>query len=312
MNSIVLAVNVVLPMAIMMGVGWIMRLTGVSDRDTMKKVDSMIFKVFMSVLMFYNVYNADLTQLRQAGYIVYGAVGLLLLFLVAVTVVPRLIHPAATAASFGQAMFRANYMLFGVAVAQNIYGVGNVGVVMLMGAVAIPLFNILATIVLEYGRSDKTKPAKMIKSVLVNPNIVAAILGILVNLSGIQLPQIILKVMSDLGGLASPLSFLSLGVSLNLASVKRSRGLLSLGLSLRLVIIPMILLIPAIFLGFRGQQLCALMVLFASPVGVSSYPMAVAMRADGELAGQLVALSTVASLGTIFCWTAALSSFALL
>ena len=117
---------------------------------------------------------------------------------------------------------------------------------------------------------------------------------------------------SDIGGLASPLSFLSLGVSLNVAAVKRNGKLLSLGVFARLVLIPAVMLIPAYYLGFHGQQMCALMVLFAAPVAVSSYPMAVAMDADGELAGQLVAFSTLFSLVSIFCWTALLSALSVL
>lgn len=312
MNSMLVAVRVVAPMAMMMGVGVIMRLTGVADRDTMKKVDSIIFKVFMSALMFYNVIRTDLTGVLRSGYIAYGAVGLLVLTGIALFVIPRLVSSAPSAASLGQAIVRSNYILFGAAVAQNLYGEGNVGILMLMGAVVLPLFNVLSTVILEFGRSEKIKLWKLVKSVLLNPNVVAAILGIAVNLSGISLPGMVLDVIGDLGALASPLSFLSLGVSLNLAAIHRNGKLLSLGLLLRLVIIPVFALIPAALLGFHGQQMCALMILFAAPVAVSSYPMAVAMGADGELAGQLVAFSTALSLITIFGWTAVLSGFGLL
>ena len=312
MNSILVAVNVVLPMAMMMGVGVIMRLTKVTDRDTMKKVDKIIFKVLMSVLMFYNIYNTDLSNLISAGFIAYGVGGLLVLFGIALFVVPRFVKPAATAASFGQAIVRANYILFGVAVAQNLYGEGNVGILMLMGAIAVPMFNILSTVILEYGRTDKTNPMNMVKSVLTNPNVIAAALGVAVNLSGLKLPEMVLDVISDVGGLASPLSFLSLGVSLDIAAVKRNGKILGVGLLLRLVVIPAVMLAGAYFLGFQGQQMCALMVLFAAPVAVSSYPMAVALDADGELAGQLVAFSTLFSLVTIFGWTALLSALSVL
>ena len=312
MNSILVAVNVVLPMAMMMGVGVIMRLTKVTDRDTMKKVDKIIFKVLMSVLMFYNIYNTDLSNLIIAGFIAYGVGGLLVLFGIALFVVPRFVKPAATAASFGQAIVRANYILFGVAVAQNLYGEGNVGILMLMGAIAVPMFNILSTVILEYGRTEKTNPMNMVKSVLTNPNVIAAALGVAVNLSGLKLPEMVLDVISDVGGLASPLSFLSLGVSLDIAAVKRNGKILGAGLLLRLVVIPAVMLAGAYFLGFQGQQMCALMVLFAAPVAVSSYPMAVALDADGELAGQLVAFSTLFSLVTIFGWTALLSALSVL
>lgn len=312
MNSIMVAVNVVLPMAMMMGVGVIMRLTGVTDRDTMKKVDKIIFKVLMSVLMFYNIYNTDLSNLVSAGYIAYGISGLLILTVIALFVVPKFVKPAPTAASFGQAIVRANYILFGVAVAQNLYGEGNVGILMLMSAIAVPMFNILSTVILEYGRNDKTAPGKMLKSLMTNPNVIAAILGVAVNLSGIRLHDMIIDVISDIGGLASPLSFLSLGVSLNVAAVKRNGKVLAMGVLARLVLIPLVMLVPAYFIGFQGQQMCALMVLFAAPVAVSSYPMAVAMDADGELAGQLVAFSTLFSLITIFCWTALGSALSVL
>ena len=312
MNSLIVAVNVVLPMAMMMGVCVVMRLTGVTDRDTMKKVDKIIFQVLMSVLMFYNIYNADLSDLADAGYIVYGISGLLVLFLAALFVVPRFVRPAPTAASFGQAIVRANYILFGVAVAQNLYGEGNVGVLMLMGAIAVPMFNVLSTIILEFGRSDKTDPMKMVKSVLKNPNVIAAVLGIAVNVSGLRLPDMVIDVISDIGGLASPLSFLSLGVSLNIAAVKKNGKHLVAALALRLVIIPAVMLAGAVALGFHGQQMCALMILFAAPVAVSSYPMAVAMDADGELAGQMVCFSTLFALITIFGWTALLGGFGLL
>ena len=312
MNSFLVATRVVLPMALMMGVGVIMRLTGVTDRATMKKVDKIIFNVLMSVLMFYNIYNTDLSELANAGYIAYGVGGILLLFAIAIFVVPKFVKPAPTAAAFGQAILRGNYILFGVAVAQNLYGEGNVGIMMLMGAIAVPMYNILATIILEFGRSDKTKVSKLAVSVLKNPNVVGAIIGITVNLLGIRLPEVVIDTVADIGGLASPLSFLSLGVSLDIAAVKRKRNLLFAGLSMRLVIIPAVLLTGAYLLGFAGQQMCSLMLLFAAPVAVSSYPMAVAMDADGELAGQMVAFSTLFSLATIFGWTALLAGMGLL
>lgn len=82
----------------------------------------------------------------------------MLLFLTALFVVPRFVRPAATAASFGQAIVRANYILFGVAAAQNLYGEGNVGILMLMGAAAIPVFNILSTII--WNTSAGIRPAR--------------------------------------------------------------------------------------------------------------------------------------------------------
>jgi predicted permease len=119
-------------------------------------------------------------------------------------------------------------------------------------------------------------------------------------------------VVKDLTDLTTPLSFLSLGVSLDMTSMAGNRRLLFGGVMCRLVISPMVLICGAILLGFSGIQMCALLILFAAPTAVSSYPMAVAMGADGELAGQMVITTTVCSLLTIFFWVMTMNAAGLL
>ena len=78
------------------------------------------------------------------------------------------------------------------------------------------------------------------------------------------------------------------------------------------MLIPLVFVAIAVLLGFRGQELCALLILFAAPTAVSSYPMAVAMDADGDFAAQMVAYTTVFCLPTIFLWTLLLNSMHML
>ena len=85
-----------------------------------------------------------------------------------------------------------------------------------------------------------------------------------------------------------------------------------LGIVTRLVLIPAVLVTLAVALGFRGQELCSIFLLFAAPTAVSSYPMAVAMEADPEIAGQMVIFTTVCCLPTFFFWVMFMSSFGLL
>lgn len=312
MDSFQVAAQVVVPMALQMVVGVIMRLTNVTDRDTMKKVDQMVSKVFMPLLMFYNIYTTDFSTFRGYGFFFYGIGGLIVLFLAGIFLIPRIMKNRASAASMGQAIMRPNYILFGAAVAESIYGTGNIGVVMLMGAFAVPLFNALAVILLEIGRNAAASPGKLLKSICKNQIVIAAAVGLVMSLFGIRLPDMAVGVVSKLSGLATPLSFLSLGVSLNVRSMQENRRTLTCGVLARLVLVPGIFMTAAIALGFRGQELCALMLLFATPTAVSSYPLAVSMEADGELAGQMVVFTTLGSLGTIFLWVLMLSGAGLL
>lgn len=308
MDSFFMAARVVVPMAIMVGIGVLLRIFKIADGITMKKVDSMIFKVFMPTLSFYNIYKTDFSQLKNVAYILYGVAVLMVLFGFAMVVVPKYVHPRPTAASYGQAIFRSNYLIFGAAVAESIYGEGNIGIVSLLGAVAVPLFNAQAAILLETARHSSASAKKLTLAIAKNPTVIATILGLAVNFSGITIPDLLLGVVKDLSGLTTPLSFLSIGVTLSLGAVGK-KGHLTSAVLLRLIVCPVLFVIPAILLGFRGQELCALMILFAAPTAVSSYPMAVAMDADGDFAAQMVAYTTLCCLPTIFAWTLLLNSF---
>lgn len=307
MESFWMAAQVVVPMAITVGIGVLLRIFHVTDEATMKQVDNLIFTIFMPALSFYNIYKTDFSQLNNVGYILYGAAGLMILFVFAMVLVPKFVHPRPTASAYGQALFRSNFLLFGAAVAESIYGAGNIGLVSLLGVVAVPLYNAQAAVLLETGRHGMASPKKLLLAIAKNPTVVATFLGLLVNFSGLRLPDLVLGVVKDISGLTTPLSFLSIGVSLSLGAVAK-RGYLVSIVALRLVLVPLVFVTGAVLLGFRGQELCALLILFAAPVAVSSYPMAVAMGADSEFAGQAVAYSTIFCLPTIFLWTLLLNS----
>lgn len=311
MESLIMATKVVLPMAMMVGIGVLFRIFNLADGPTMKKVDNMIFKVFMPMVSFYNIYKTDFSTFENISYILYGVAVLMVLFFGAMFLVPRFVRPGPTAASYGQAIFRSNYLIFGAAVAESIYGAGNFGLVTLLGSVAVPLFNAQAAVLLETARHGTASAKKLTLAIAKNPTVIATVAGLVINFTGIVLPELVLDVVQDLAGLTTPLSFLSIGVTLSLGLVAKKAYLLS-AVALRLVIIPAIFVPLAALLGFRGQELCALMILFAAPTAVSSYPMAVAMGADGDFAAQMVAYTTVFCLPTIFLFTLVLNTLGLM
>ena len=69
----------------------------------------------------------------------------------------------------------------------------------------------------------------------------------------------------------------------------------------------MILVTLAYLIGLRGIELFLVVAVFGTPVASSSYPMAISMGGDGELAGQLVFISTVLAIVTLFIWILGMS-----
>ena len=75
---------------------------------------------------------------------------------------------------------------------------------------------------------------------------------------------------------------------------------------------PLIFLTIAVLLGFRGEELIALLVMLAAPPAVSSFTMAQQMDGDRELAAGLVVFGSSLAVVTMFIWIFVLKSMALI
>lgn len=307
------ALRVVLPLALLMGIGVLVRKAKVVDRPTMRKVDSLCFRLFMPTLLFKNIYESDLLHHFDGWGFLYVLICMAILFFIAGIFLPRkLLADGASAAAVGQALVRPNYILFGIAVAESIFGEGGAGTVALFGALIVPLVNVCSTLILELNRSGSADLKRLFLSVLKNPMIIATLLALVLLALRIQIPDLLYGVIKDVAGVTTTVAFISLGVSLDLGQTLSNRRTLILAVLARMFLIPLIFLPLSIALGFRDGTLCSLMILFAAPTAVSSYPMAVAMEADGPLAGQLVCCTTVVSIFTIFCCTFILRTLGLM
>lgn len=311
-ESFIAALTVVSPMMILMIIGWLCRTKGVITRPAMKEYDRLIFRVFMPLLLFKNIYEINFSGGVAVKEMVFTAVCLLIMFALCLDCPRYLTRDPRKYSVLGQAIVRGNYVIFGVVVSEALYGEGNIGVVIMMSMLVVPMVNIFSAIILEAGRSGKASPAKLFLAVLKNPMIIGAICAFIVKGFGIKIPSVLWSVIRSIANSTTTISFISLGVGLDMADAIADRRLLAWGVILRMIILPGVVLPLAVISGFRGQSLCAMMVTFAAPSAVASYPMAVAMGADGQLAGQLVCATTIISVITIFLWTFAFKSLGLM
>ena len=103
--------------------------------------------------------------------------------------------------------------------------------------------------------------------------------------------------------MCTPLGFLVLGGVLSFRSLKSNWRMITLISAVKLILMPVLFCTAAYFLGgIRGQELTSLFIVFASPVALSSLPMASELGGDVKLAGELIAVTTVLSLVTIFLY----------
>ena len=175
------------------------------------------------------------------------------------------------------------------------------------------MYNVLAVVALAvFTSGERVKLGGTLKSIATNPLIIAAVLGVAASLIGLRFPSFLETALTDVARLATPLALIVLGGDF---SFSRLRGNLRLALTavvFKLVVIPLIFIPLAVLAGVRGANLLALALAWETPVAVSSYIMAQQAGADGELAGQLVVLSSVCCIPTVFLMIFILQSLALL
>lgn len=309
MENIILSLNVVLPLFITITLGYFIRRINLFDDHTLKVMNKVTFKTFLPLLLFFNVYKTNLDGVFNLKLVIFAPSTILISCISMCFIIPIIEKENRKRGVLVQAIFRSNFVLFGLPVTLSLFGEENAGVPSLLIAIIVPMFNFLAVIVLEIFRGGKINIKETIKGIITNPLIVSSLLGIFFMLNGIKLPNVIEKTISDLSKVATPLALVVLGGSFKFNKIKGYTKQLIIGIVGRLVIIPGIFIPIAIILGFRKIELATIMIMLAAPTAVSSFTMAEQMDGDSELAGQLVVFTSAFAVITIFLWVFFIKKF---
>ena len=308
MENFILTVNAVLPLFLVMALGYVIHRTPLMDKHTHGVMNKLIFKLFLPVLLFKNISTSDISQLSGSWIYLFAFASELTVFLILFAVVPLLNKDNRQRGVLIQAIGRANYALFGVPLVEKLFPGQDTAVASLLVAISIPTFNVMSVIALEVYRGGKVNPLKILRSIITNPLIVACVLGMIWLLTGIKMPTFIQSAINDVSKVATPLSLFILGGAFEFSRVKGNIKPLLIGTVGKLIIAPLFGITLGVLLGFRGIELAAQSVAFMAPCAVSSYPMAEQMGGDGELAGQLVVFTTALSVFTVFGFIFAMKS----
>ncbi len=317
MESIVLGFSVVFPLVSFMVLGYVVKKLGWLSDKTIDEMNKLVFNVFMATMLFLNSYNVEKEILLQKENLVLVALAVIAVTLV--ILITKVILNSAKVTEERQAVliqcvYRSNLALFGLSVNASIYGEGNSGALAILLAVLIPFYNIVSVALFSKAVSKGTKVSykNITINILKNPLVVGSVLGIVFTLLEIKLPDIILVTLRDISRISTPLAFILLGAGIafnNMVNNKKAIILATLG---KLVIVPFLVILIAVLLGYREQPLVAIMCCFASPVAVSAYTMAADANVEPELAGEVVAVTTSMSVVTIFMFIVGLSYFNLM
>ena len=122
MDSLIFALGAVLPIILMVAIGYVLKRIGMLDGTIAKALNRLVFRLFLPVMLFLNIYKIQSFASVGFGYIGYAIGMLLVIFLLSIPAVLLITRQAPRRGALLQACFRSNFALIGIPLAQSLFG----------------------------------------------------------------------------------------------------------------------------------------------------------------------------------------------
>lgn len=313
MENLIFSLNATIPIFLMMLLGMLFRKLGWMDEVFAAKMNKFVFLVPLPVLLFEQLATVDFSEVWDIKFILFCFVVTAISITIS-TLISLLWKDRSIKGEFIQATYRSSAALLGIAFIQNIYGTAGMAPLMIIGSV--PLYNVMAVVVLSFFKPgnnsfDKALVKKTLKGIVTNPIIIGIVVGFVWSALKLPMPLILHKTVSSIGATATPMGLMSMGATFEMKKATSKMKPTLVAVFMKLVGFCAIFLPMAAFLGFRNEELIAILVMLGSATTVSCFVMARNMGHEGTLSSGVIMMTTLLSAFTLTMWLDVLRSFGL-
>lgn len=314
MDNLIFSLNATLPIFLTMVVGIILKKLNIFNDNFLSSLNKFVFTVALPILLFQDISSTDFIKNWDTKFVIFCFIVTLLSVAISY-LVSMFLKNKSIQGEFVQASYRSSASIIGIAFVQNIYGNISVAPLMIIGAV--PLYNIVAVIVLSFLKPTKDKLTfntikSTIKDVITNPIILGILIGIIWSILKIPKPTILDKTLISLANLATPLGLIVIGAGFNFKKAFNNIKPALICSFLKLVVFCALFLPLAVYIGYKNEYLVNILVMLGSATTVSCYIMAKNMGHEGILTSNAVMLTTMLSSFTLIGWLFILKSMGLI
>lgn len=305
MNYFILSLNVMSPIITMIAIGYFLKNKEIINEEFVSKSSAVVFKLALPVTLFYNTANSNITQDLDGNtlsFLIYTCSVLFFVFIIGCIIAKNSSWDKKTKGAFVQGAFRSNYVIIGYPIIISLCGQGAILQMTLLAICIIPLYNILAVIILTIYNPDQKKldVKNIFLNIIKNPLIIGILLGFVASLANLKIPSFLNNTFITIKGLTTPLALINIGSMFCFKINLDQRKPLFLAVFIKTVLTPIIFTSLAVFLGFRDYTLAIIFIIFAAPTAASSFIMAKVMNSNEKIASSMVVISTTLSSLTIF------------
>ena len=311
MENLIFSLNATIPIFLMMLLGMLFRKLGWMDEVFAAKMNKFVFLVPLPVLLFEQLATVDFSEVWDIKFILFCFVVTAISITIS-TLISLLWKDRSIKGEFIQATYRSSAALLGIAFIQNIYGTAGMAPLMIIGSV--PLYNIMAVVVLSVFKPgnnsfDKALVKKTLKGIATNPIIIGIVAGFVWSALKLSMPSILHKTVSSIGATATPMGLMSMGATFEMKKATSKMKPTLVAVFMKLVGFCAVFLPMAALLGFRNEEMIAILVMLGSATTVSCFVMARNMGHEGTLSSGVIMMTTLLSAFTLTMWLDVLRSF---
>jgi len=289
-----------IPTFLIIATGWLCRATKFVSEPQWAGLERVTYVIFFPALIIDTLSRADLSSVPVLG--VGGAlVGSILTMAVLVLAMRPVLErqfgidgPSFT--SIFQGATRWNTFV-GLAVAGSLFGQRGIALIAVAIAAMVPLLNLLAFYVfIRFAGQPQRSPWDILRSFIANPFIWSCAIGLALNLLVPPLPKPIAGYIDVMGRAALASGLLIVGAGLDIRRLASPGLPHMLAAVLKLVLMPVMAVTLARFIGVTGDDLVVTVVAASVPSASAAYVLARQMGGNAGLMAEILTLQTLIAL----------------
>ena len=287
----------ILSIILMIGIGYVLkRIDFLSEKD-INPLNKIVMNILLPCMIFSALYSSDLSLIPKLGILPFVIlISSFVTGLVSFVILKKLGYDDKKLWSVLVTVMIANTAFMGYPVNLGIFGHEGFLRAIFCDIATMCIFLILSfVLVIKFGGTVK----KAIRRIALFPPLWAIVFGLGLNILNVSIGPVLDNTVRYLGNGAIPLIMISLGLSIDLGGLSRSKSMVAFTSVMKLVFFPAVAFVAVLFLGLSDLQYTVAVVEAAMPSGMLSLVLAITYNLDYQLTSDCILINTVISLITL-------------
>ena len=301
LNDLVFSLNAVMPLFLIIVLGYVLKKKNFLSDGFVTSGNKLIFYIALPTTLFRNILSTGIEELLDWPFIAFVVGMSTLSFILIWFIAAYIIKDKKMLGAFVQGSFRGNFAFLGMPLLFNLSGEAGMARAALIITFVLPLFNIFSVLVLSTcsNSSQRVGYKTVFFTILKNPLIIGIFIAFIFMVLNIRPPFMLERVTFYTSNMATPIALICLGAGIKFYGFDIRFKYAFAASIIKVLVLPIVFITIGYLLGFRGDDIAAILVLGGIPSAIVGYTMVIQMGGDAYIASTIVVISTIMSAFTL-------------